>query len=79
MQQPSFNPVMWSYRNHTRYPRNLVPHLTKAYPWEPQRYDDNLADVRSRLCIENEEEVDLPTRDIFPTMERGDGKSETMT
>lgn len=69
---------MQSYQNHTQYPRNLVPRLTRAFPWELQQYDDKFADVRSRLCLENEERVDLPSRDIYYTLERGDGKSETI-
>ncbi|KAG9601193.1 hypothetical protein KCU77_g2022, partial [Aureobasidium melanogenum] len=63
---------MRSYRDHTRYPRNLIPELTKAYLWELERYDHKFADVRSSLCLESEEKIALSIRDLYSTLERGD-------
>lgn len=79
MQQSSQNPIMQSYRDHIRYPRNLIPGLTKAYRWELEQYGNKLADLRSSLCLESEEKVDLPIRDIYSTLERGDGKFDTIS
>ncbi|KAG9944282.1 hypothetical protein KCU85_g8079, partial [Aureobasidium melanogenum] len=64
---------MQSYQDHTQYPRNLVPGLTKAYRWELEQYGNKFAGLRSSLCLESEEKVDLPFRDIYSTLERGNG------
>lgn len=78
MQQSCQDPIMQSYQDHTQYPRNLVPGLTKAYRWELEQYGNKFAGLRSSLCLESEEKVDLPFRDIYSTLERGNGKFDTV-
>ncbi|KAH0386106.1 hypothetical protein KCU92_g2994, partial [Aureobasidium melanogenum] len=64
MQQSYPDQFMQSCLDHVHYPLNLIPQVTKAYPWELEELYNSFADVRRRLCFEEEQFVNFPIRDV---------------
>lgn len=58
---------------HLKYPLNLIPDVAKTYQWTLQEYGDRLSEMKEKLCLTYETDVEVPIRDVYYDTSKGNG------
>lgn len=63
-----------SCSQHREYPRNLIPGVSRTYQWTLERYKNRFDDEKKRLCLIKGKDVEVPIRDVYFDLHKGNGQ-----